>query len=55
MNEVARAKGLLDCFGTPWRDGRRRAPEGCAPKAVSFKHPDGVRIELNSTDCGCLL
>lgn len=50
VEEVNRTKGLLDSLGAHWIEGGRIYPEGSRGAAIHFHDPDGIRIELYSTE-----
>jgi lactoylglutathione lyase len=48
IEEVNRTKGLLENLGARWSEGLSPHAEGSA--SIHFEDPDGVRIEVYSTD-----
>jgi lactoylglutathione lyase len=50
VEEVNRTKGLLDNLGAQWTEGARIYPEGARAAAIHFEDPDGIPIELYSSD-----
>lgn len=48
--EVNRTKALLDNLGAHWTEGARIYPEGSRAAAIHFEDPDGIRIELYSSE-----
>jgi lactoylglutathione lyase len=50
VEEVNRTKGLLDNLGAHWTEGARIYLEGSRTAAIHFEDPDGIRIELYSSD-----
>jgi catechol 2,3-dioxygenase-like lactoylglutathione lyase family enzyme len=57
VEEVNRAKGILENLGARWSEGAQLYLEGSKLAAIHFKDPDGIRIELyfpNSADTSLL-
>jgi lactoylglutathione lyase len=50
VEEVNRTKRLLDNLGALWTQGAGTYPEGSRAAAIHFEDPDGIRIELYSSD-----
>jgi hypothetical protein len=48
---VNRTKRLLHNLGAHWTEGALIYPEGSRVAAIHFEDPDGIRIELYSSDC----
>jgi catechol 2,3-dioxygenase-like lactoylglutathione lyase family enzyme len=50
VEDVNRTKALLDTLGAHWTEGAWIYPEGSRAAAIHFEDPDGIRIELYSSD-----
>jgi lactoylglutathione lyase len=50
VQEVNRTKRLLDNIGAHWTEGAQIYREGSRAAAIHFEDPDGIRIELYSSD-----
>ena len=48
--EVNRTKGLLENLGMRWSEGPNLYSEGATAVAIHFRDPDGIRIEVYSSE-----
>lgn len=50
IEEISRTKGLLENLGAHWTEGAQLYAGGSRSVAIHFKDPDGIRIELYTSE-----